>query len=144
MIAKYGQRACHIIQAQRLTGSSKTWRRMLQWQEFMEKSSQMLIREDGSSFWFDNWVDSGPLMIGRTAIPCPKVLLKNCLVKGNWNLRRVEGALSPGELHSVLSSQISLTVGKDILAWCPSQNGVFSISSAIRGLSRQGIAWISH
>lgn len=97
---------------------------------FVEKNFWKLIREGTSSFWFEDWMRLGPFTERKGDISQPTLLINDCLVEGPWNLQEIKEVLSPGEVQSILSSQISLSDGNDLLPWCPPSHGEFSISSA--------------
>lgn len=106
---------------------------MLCLQDFVEDNSRRLISEGDSSFWFENYLGTCPLATRKTRNPRLDLTIRDCLVDGSWNLEAVEDVLSP-----------SFSNGSDLLAWCPSSNGIFSISSVIRRLYSQGASMISH
>nr|XP_027067853.1 uncharacterized protein LOC113693523 [Coffea arabica] len=85
-------RAKHVAVTEHLTTtpasqtSSAVWKRMLRVRDFVEEHSQTLIKNGSASFWYDNWIGSGPLGKHRLHVPSPNLYLRDVLHDNIWHL----------------------------------------------------------
>ena len=134
MRAKHVAVTEHLTTAPASQTSSAVWKRMLRVRDFVEEHSQTLIKNGSASFWYDNWIGSGPLGKHRLHVPSPNLCLRDVLHDNIWHLDQV--SLSSEEMSRIHHSQVRLSPGAapDCLIWCPTSHGGFQISSALESL----------
>ena len=64
----------------------KTWKRMLIARASVEGNSQILHRDGRNSFWFENWLGTGPLAQNKLQLPNPNVTISELFQDGVWSL----------------------------------------------------------
>ena len=130
MLAKYAPGTRHIIEAPLRPTSSRIWRRLVACRDLME----LLLREGTASFYFDNWLETGPITEGKGPIPLPNVKVGDLFDGTTWHLVQVREALTGDEQTRILGSQIQLSEGRDTWVWTPTTDGRFGVHSALKML----------
>ena len=100
----------------------------------MEGNIQLLLREGDASFWFDNWLGTGPIAEGKGHISLPNVRIRDLYDGIAWHLTQVREALIEEEQTRILGSQTQLSEGWDKWVWTPSTDGGFRVQLALKML----------
>ncbi|KAK6803132.1 hypothetical protein RDI58_000916 [Solanum bulbocastanum] len=129
--AKYCQRS-NPISKKWDTGESQAWRLLMKNKITVEKHIQWKIRNGSSSFWWDNWLDVGPLAhYTSNSNRFNKEKVADFIEEGHWNRRKVMQLAPPSQVQNILSTQIHLQPGQtDLAIWTLNTSGSFSVSSA--------------
>ena len=101
---------------------SRIWKRMLRARPIVGDNSRMLVRDGSLSFWFENWLDDGPLVVSSSPIPSPDARISDLFHNGARQIKTLLSFISAAQETNI--RWLSLCTGmKDKLAWTHSGIG---------------------
>ncbi|XP_042964017.1 uncharacterized protein LOC122298309 [Carya illinoinensis] len=112
------------------TKGTRFWKAIVHCIPEVLNNSKWLVKEGNVSFWYDNWVDRGPIGDQFPVIERPLLRVKECRIDNGWDitlLERLVGQHKALELFQFLATRKD---GQDILIWMKDNNGNFSTKSA--------------
>ena len=136
MISKYVTTTGHAAIASIKPSNSQTWRRMIGVRDFMVLHMQTLVRDGSLSFWFDNWLGTGPLAEGKQGTPSSSLVIKNLIAGAEWKLDRVDEALTEEDRRKILNFRIHHSTDWDQYVWTATPDGKFKIQMALERLRK--------
>lgn len=96
----------------------------------IEKHIRVLVCNGTSSFWFSNWLGSGPLQLQQSELRYPELSLCQAYVDGVWKLSLFEEEFSPSQLEQVMENSLIFISANDFLVWDATALGEFTLKSA--------------
>ncbi|KAG2724091.1 hypothetical protein I3760_01G001500 [Carya illinoinensis] len=96
----------------------------------MLENSKWRVRDGNISFWWDNWLNEGPLANSYPVNDMPKMMLADVRVENGWDievLERLVGTQRTEEIYSFLGAYKD---GQDLLVWIHNKDGSFTTKSA--------------
>lgn len=121
-------------------GDSLTWKGIVRCMALMAPLIRWKIGNGQDiSFWFDNWLGSGPLNevidninSSEIGIKLHELLEEN----GEWNLQSLSTYIPEVWRKKITGFRVVLREEKDLMLWSETANGVFSCQSAYRAFHR--------
>ncbi|XP_042939531.1 uncharacterized protein LOC122274569 [Carya illinoinensis] len=126
--AKY-VRQNHISLVERGKGT-RFWRMVASCMPDVLNLSKWKIKNGNISFWFDKWLDEGPLCNLVPMGDSPSLLVTECKMENGWDAAKLHGTLGAELTEKVLEVLSKSRAGSDVLVWTASNDGKFSTKSA--------------
>lgn len=107
------------------------------------------VREGKASFWFDNWISSGPLAASSITVLQPGIKIKECWEPVTWDVDLLKELVGVTKTEEILMSSIKKKEGSDVFVWKPFIDGKFSTASAwevirVKGDEVSWMEWVWH
>ena len=129
--AKYCQRS-HPVSKKWDTGESLTWKHMLFIRQKMEQHIHWRLQAGECSFWWDNWLGTGPLSHHNSR--CSRfsnIKVADFWDNGGWNWRKLVKHAPASQLSSIMATAVPQQQHKqDQAIWKLSSDGKFNCSTA--------------
>lgn len=104
--AKYCQRS-NPISKKWHSGQSQTWKRLMVNKKKDEKVIQWRLHNGKCSFWWDNWLGSGPLAYNRTEGGRPgNMQVSYFWNEGHWDLQKLNGIAPVHKISEIMQTSI--------------------------------------
>ncbi|KZV49641.1 hypothetical protein F511_08962 [Dorcoceras hygrometricum] len=107
---------------------SPVWRRLMKIKNLAESHIRWNIGKGDLSFWYDSWLNAGPLHTLCEIVGPKDRKVDWFLEHGGWNKDRLELHLIPSVLEQVIQTPISPYLD-DRLIWKPTSHGRFTSKS---------------
>ncbi|OIT21109.1 putative ribonuclease h protein [Nicotiana attenuata] len=107
---------------------SQAWKRMMVNKKEAEKGIQWRLHNGKCSFWWDNWLGSGPLALSRTEGGRPgNTSVSNFWNEGHWDLQKLNGTVPAHKISEIMQTYIYYNPDlPDKPIWMPTVRGKFS------------------
>lgn len=107
------------------------------------------VREGNISFWFYEWLSSGPLDASLGVVLDPNLLINEVWVANSWDVQLLESLIGDDMANVIRAIVPCHRRGGDIRIWKPSIDGHFSMASAwelvrLKGPKLEGMDWVWH
>ncbi|KAG6507958.1 hypothetical protein ZIOFF_033313 [Zingiber officinale] len=109
--------------------ASHCWKRMLQMRNVVEEQIRCRLGEDHINFWFNTWLDVGPLFKLCNMVGDPGRSVSSMWDEQGWVLLKLREVLTPDLVVKALDVYI-LRGEPDLQIWKLSLDGAFSSKSA--------------
>lgn len=113
----------------RILGSS-FWHKVVEGIPFILENSKWKVNEGDLSFWYDKFLDEGPLYDLEHQIEFLENRIKELLINDIWDIGKLQDMVGPQLVTKIMETTRNLSNKKDVLIWLPNKSGSFSTKSA--------------
>lgn len=92
--------------------------------------SKWKSRQGNISFWWDRWLDDGPIGAMHENVICPSMKVKECWVENEWDVEMLNRLIGEEKANEVLRVARKRMEGEDELVWMENTIGQFTSKSA--------------
>ena len=113
--------------------ASPTWRAIVCVGHLLDSLLRLKLGNGAASFWFDSWLQEGPLckLIPYVHISDSDLSLKDVWRNWDWMLEALATPLSPEALNALRNCQVWLHQdSRDCKAWIHDTSSCYTVSSA--------------
>ncbi|XP_042945753.1 uncharacterized protein LOC122279266 [Carya illinoinensis] len=136
MYAKSG----HLLLAKNTASCSRFWKSIM---SVLPDVCDIILWKVGTgriSFWFDQWMENGPLCLRVSEVPNPLIQIRECWADNAWDFELLENLVGAGIMGEIVSSITAGKEGEDIIVWKPSTDGCFSLAGEFASQLWQRVA----
>lgn len=128
---------------------SRFWKFVVDCFHDVVANSQWKIREGKISFWYDNWLEEGPLCQRVDQIVQPSLKVQEICLETGWDVNRLGQLVGTNMATNIIEKIGGRKPGRDILIWRPNAHGIFSTSSdwdviRIKSSTVKRAKWVWH
>ncbi|KAG6534067.1 hypothetical protein ZIOFF_007948 [Zingiber officinale] len=128
--------------------ASPCWRRLVKLRNYGENNIGWIIGNGEINFWYDNWLDSGPLHLFCPIVGNPDSRVVDFICNLGWNVNELQSCVPEQIVDEI--KEVALPGGisgeaenveqavqngvRDCIVWKPSLNGKFTMKTAWKGI----------